>query len=98
GVTGQSPMSVLPLPPIPIASVTVSLSPTSIVAGQTAQANAILKDAGGNSLSGRSVAWQSSNTAVAIVSATGAISGVAAGTATITASSEGKSGSAGLTV
>jgi uncharacterized protein YjdB len=98
GVTGQTSMAVMPLPPAPVATVTVSLSSSSIIAGQSAQATAILKDASGNSLTGRIITWQSSDAAVATVSNTGAISGVAAGSATITASSEGKSGSAGLTV
>jgi hypothetical protein len=43
-------------------------------------------------------AWQSSNTSVATVDSAGVATGVAAGTVTITATQEGKSGSATLTV
>ena len=98
GVSGQASLSVVAPPPIPVATVLVALVPSSIVTGQSAQASATLKDASGNSLSGRTVSWQSSNTGVATITADGVIAGVAAGTATITASSEGKTGSAGLTV
>jgi len=49
-------------------------------------------------LTGRVVGWASSNPAIATVSATGLVTGVAAGAATITATSEGKSGTAAITV
>src|SRR2546429_81510 len=56
------------------------------------------EDASGNALSGRVVTWASGNTGVATVSGSGLVSGVAAGSAAITATSEGKSGSASVTV
>ncbi|MEY2953047.1 MAG: hypothetical protein RLZZ401_1134, partial [Pseudomonadota bacterium] len=62
------------------------------------QLSATLKDANGASLTGRSISWASSNTASATVSTSGIVAGVAAGPATITASSEGKSASASVTV
>src|SRR5207244_7837774 len=49
-------------------------------------------------LSGRTVTWSSSNTAVATVSTSGLVSGVAPGSITISATSEGKSGTAAITV
>src|SRR5205814_4107300 len=52
----------------------------------------------GNVLTGRTISWTSSNAAVATVSGTGLVSGVAAGSATITATSEGRSGQAQVTV
>src|SRR3989442_6328724 len=66
--------------------------------GQTVQLTATPKDAAGNPLSGRVVAWVSSNTGVTTVSGSGLVRGVAAGTATITAASEGQSGSSAVTV
>lgn len=42
--------------------------------------------------------WASSNTGVATVSGAGVVTGVAPGTATVTATSEGKSGSTTMTV
>src|SRR5262249_44379833 len=82
----------------PVATVTVSLGTTSIAGGATRQATATLTDAIGNVLTGRSIAWSSSNTAAATVSSSGLVTGVAAGSANIVATSEGKSGSAPITV
>jgi hypothetical protein len=48
----------------------------------------------GNVVSGGAVSWQSSNAAVATVSTSGLVTAVAPGEATVTASSNGKSGSA----
>src|SRR5207245_2656404 len=62
------------------------------------QLSATPKDAAGNVLAGRAVAWASSNPALATVSASGLVTGVAAGAVTITATSEGQSGTASVTV
>ena len=56
------------------------------------------KDAAGNTLSGRAIAWSSSDTTVAKVSATGVVRAVAAGTSTIKATSENQSGQISVTV
>ena len=98
GVSGSAGLTVVAQPPVPVSSVSVSLSASSVVAGQSARATAVVRDAAGNSLSGRVVTWQSSNSGVATISAVGDISPIAAGTTAITATSEGKSGSATLTV
>ena len=83
---------------VPVASVTVSPASASVPAGQTAQLTATPKDSSGNALTGRTIAWASSNTSVATVSSSGLVRGVVAGSATITATSEGKSGSSAITV
>src|SRR5438552_1470456 len=83
---------------VPVAAVAVSPSSTSVQAGGTVQLAAATTDSVGAVLSGRAVTWRSSNTAVALVSAGGLVTGVATGTAAITATSEGKSGSAAITV
>src|SRR5919109_1730229 len=83
---------------VPVATVSVTPTTASVVASQTVQLTATASDVNGNPLSGRAVTWSSSNAAVATVSATGLVTGVAAGTATITATSEGKSGTASITV
>ncbi|HKR09486.1 MAG TPA: Ig-like domain-containing protein [Gemmatimonadaceae bacterium] len=98
GVTGTASMTVNAPPPVPVASVSVSLVSSSLNPGQTTQATAVLKDANGNQLTGRTVTWQSSATNVATVSNAGLVSAVAAGSASITATSEGQTGSATLTV
>lgn len=83
---------------IEVSVVEVGGAPASLEAGTTAQLTAILKDDRGNRLSGRSVSWQTSSAAVATVSSSGLVTGVAPGAATITASSEGRSASVNLTV
>jgi uncharacterized protein YjdB len=92
--------AVQPPPPAPaaVASVTVSPSAPSVQVGATVQLVATLKDSDGNMLSGRTVTWSSSNPAVASVSAAGLVSGVAAGAAAVTATSEGKSAQVAVTV
>jgi uncharacterized protein YjdB len=82
----------------PVASVTVTPATASLSVGQTAQLTATPKDANGNPLIGRAVAWSTSNGSVATVSATGVVTAAGAGSATITATSEGKSGTATITV
>src|SRR5881396_1574686 len=81
-----------------VASVTVSPATASVTAGQTAQLTATPQDASGTALTGRVVTWGSSNTAIATVNGSGLVTAVAAGPATITATSEGKSGTAAITV
>ena len=84
--------------PIPVASVTVSPGSATVLVGQTVQLTATPKDAGGNALAGRGVTWSSGNTTVATVSGSGLVSARAAGSTTITATSEGQNGTASLTV
>jgi hypothetical protein len=83
---------------VPVASVTVTPNPSSVQVGATVQLTATLKDANGTTLTGRTVTWTTSAAAVATVSSSGLVNGVAAGLATITATSEGKSGTSALTV
>jgi uncharacterized protein YjdB len=86
---------------IPEAVATVAVTPPSanVVVGATQQLTALLKDANGNVLTGRTVTWSSSNTAAATVDATGLVTGVAAGgPVTITATSETKTGTSSITV
>ena len=77
---------------------TVTLGASSLVTGQTAAASAVLRDAGGNVLTGRTITWASGSSAIATVSATGLVTAVGVGTTTIVATSEGQTGSALLTV
>ncbi len=97
GQSGTSSITVSSVP-VPVSSVTVSPASASVSAGQTVQLTATPKDANGNPLSGRVVTWASNNTSVATVNGTGLVSGVAAGSAPITATSEGQSGTASITV
>ncbi|WP_310570026.1 Ig-like domain-containing protein [Gemmatimonas sp.] len=83
---------------VPVATVVLTPSSTSIVEGQTTQLRVETRSSTGVVLSGRTIAWSSSNASVASVSSSGLVTGVATGTTTITASSEGRSGSASVTI
>ncbi len=83
---------------VPVALVTVSPASGSARIGATVQLTGVTKDSAGNLLTRRTVSWMTSNNAVATVSASGLVTGVAAGSATITATSEGQSGTAAMTV
>lgn len=82
----------------PVATITLTPSSASLVVGSGTTLAAVLKDANGNVLTGRSIAWSSSMPGVATVDGNGAVTAVAAGTATITSTSEGKRASATITV
>ncbi len=97
-VEGKSGTATVVGAAVPVATVAVTPASTSITPGQSAPLAAVVKDANGALLTDRAVAWTSSNTAVATVSGTGVVTGAAPGTATITATSEGKSGTASVTV
>jgi len=83
-------------PGAPVASVTVT--PATVLGSETAQLGVALKNAAGARLFGRPVTWSSGDQSIATVSATGIVTGLAAGTTTITATVEGKVGSAPVTV
>jgi uncharacterized protein YjdB len=82
----------------PVNSVTVSPSSAGLYATQQLQLQAVVKDANGTVLTDRVPTWTSSDTSVATVDATGKVTAVGAGQALLTASSEGKSGTANLRV
>jgi uncharacterized protein YjdB len=81
-----------------VASVEVVPGSAGIDVGSSVQLGATVRDSAGNELTGRTVDWSSSDPSMATVSGSGLVSGVAAGTATITATSEGQSSSAQVTV
>lgn len=84
--------------PAAVASITLSQSTGSIVPNQTLALTATVKDAAGNPLSGRVISWTSDATTTAIVDASGVITGVSAGSATIIATSETKTAAATIAV
>lgn len=98
GKSGQSVATVSDAAPAPVETVAVSLASSSISVGEGTQATATLRDASGNILGGRVVTWATSNASVATINSSGYVNAVAAGSATITATSEGKAGSAALQV
>ena len=84
--------------PEPVASVTVSPNASALVTGATQRLTATLYDGAGTVLTGRTISWASSQNAIVTVDATGLVRGIAQGQATITATAEGKSGSAAISV
>ena len=82
-----------------VASVTISPLAVTIPVGTSASLTATTKDSVGSVLSGRGVVWTSSAPAIATVSQTGVVTGVApGGPVTITATSEGRRATATITV
>src|SRR2546425_7204 len=98
GHPGGSDTAVVTVTPVPVASVTVSPASASAQVGQTGQLSAATKDSAGGVLTGRAVSWSSSNPSVATVSGSGLVTGIAPGSATIMATSEGQSGTAAIAV
>ncbi len=84
--------------PAAVASVTVALSASTARVGEPVTATATLRDASGQPVTGRAVTWASSTPAVATVDGAGAITTLTPGSTMISATSEGRSGSATLTV
>lgn len=82
-----------------VASVIVTPDASTIqFLGSTTQFTARAEDSGGNTVDGVTFTWESSNTTVATVDASGRATALAAGSAMITATAEGISGDADLTV
>lgn len=98
GVIGYATIVIAAPTSFPVHSVKLTLAPTTINAGQRATSSVVLRDSLGKILAGRSIAWSSSGPNVASVGIGGSITGIAPGTAVITATSEGKSGSASISV
>ena len=81
-----------------VASVEVSPSAETIAVGETLQLTAGAVDANGQAVAGAEFSWESDDHAVATVDGSGLVTGVAEGTATITASSGSAQGTAAITV
>jgi len=86
----------------PLAAITVTPTPVTLSISGTQQFTAVGQDAGGNVVAiaptWAVVAGPGTVGAVATVSGSGVVTGVAVGSATVTATSEGRSGTATLTV
>lgn len=81
-----------------VASVTLAPNAISLAAGQSQSLVATRYNAAGAVIEGGTTSWSSSNAAVASVSAAGLVTGVSAGSATITATSGHSSANAAVTV
>jgi len=83
-----------PPPPTPVATITIAPDSTDVAVGSTALLAATTRDAAGNALSGRNLIWTSSNPSVATVSGAGLVTALVAGRVAVTATTEGKAGTA----
>ncbi|MCU0636853.1 MAG: Ig-like domain-containing protein, partial [Gemmatimonadaceae bacterium] len=82
----------------PVATVAIAPTVDTLPLGGTRTFQATLRDAGGTTLTGRSVSWRSSVDSIATVSSAGVVNALSPGTVTITAASEGRSALATLVV
>jgi len=83
--------------PVPVNTVTVAPASISIVVGDTTRFSTTLWDSTGSALFGRAITWSLSDSTVATISS-GFVRAIAAGTTTVIATSEGRSGTAVVTV
>jgi uncharacterized protein YjdB len=94
GITANVSVTVTP---VPVAAVAVTPGTLSLRVDETSTLTATMRDAAGAVLTGRAVSWSSSAPGVATVT-DGVVRAVSAGSATITATSEGVAGTASVTV
>ncbi len=95
---GRSGTATVTVTAHPVASVTVEPADVLMFRNQQRQLTVRVRDSNGAELTGRNVAWSSSDAKIATVNASGVVSSHRRGTVTITATSEGVSGTARVTV
>ncbi|MBI1810251.1 MAG: Ig-like domain-containing protein, partial [Gemmatimonadetes bacterium] len=82
----------------PVASITVTPTTAVVEVHGTQQLTDVEKDSAGTVLTGRTVTWTTSDSTKATVSASGLVTAIATGSASITATSEGKTASADINI
>jgi uncharacterized protein YjdB len=90
---GKSGLASVNVSAAAVASVRVTPTSVSLETGETQQLVATPLDASNTPLTGRSVVWSTSSPAIATVTSSGVVAGIRNGSASITATSEGRSGS-----
>jgi len=95
---GKSGIATITVTKPPVASVRLQPDRADVAVDATLQLSAAALDGNGAPMPDRAITWTTSSPGVASVNGSGLVTGVAAGTATITASSEGKSSNATITV
>ena len=98
GLTGSPILFSATAVPANVATITVTPATKTLTAGDTATLTATARDPGGVVQPGVVFAWSSSDTTIAVVDASGRVKARRAGTATISATANGKTGSATVTV
>jgi len=95
---GLTTRATLAVTPVPVETVDVAPDRSALEVGSTVQLAAVVRDANGAVLRDRAMGWESSDPAVATVSASGLVSARAPGTAVITGTSGGRAASSQITV
>jgi uncharacterized protein YjdB len=95
---GRTASAAITVTVVPVAAISVTPGSAALMVGQSASFSAVATDASGNVLGGRTITWSSANTSIAKVSSLGLVTAIGAGTTTIRASAEGKTGSAQVVV
>lgn len=97
-IDGAAGYSAVTVSLMPVSRVIVTPSDVTIDAGKSATLTARTVDALGNTLTGRAIAWSSSDTRIVTVDQEGVVRGVRRGSSVVTATSEGKAGVATVRV
>ena len=97
-IDGKAGNSTVTVSLVPVARVTVTPADAPVAAGKSTQLTATATDAAGNIITGRAVTWTSGDTRIATVDQSGIVRGVRKGTVVVTATTEGKVGSATVRV
>lgn len=95
---GKSAKATVTVQPAAVAAVQIAPMTLTLDLGATEQLTAVTRDALGNILLGRVVTWESTAPAVVSVSEQGLVTGLSAGSAFVTAYSEGKGATATIQV
>jgi plastocyanin len=85
-------------PSTTVSSITLSATSTSVPVGSSVQLSAVAKSASGSVISTPALTWSVAPAGIAAVNASGVVTGQAPGTATVTASANGVSGTMSITV
>jgi uncharacterized protein YjdB len=97
-VNGKSGFAQVTVIPTPVATVAVGPSPLTLAVGQQVGFQARPRDAAGNDLGARNVTWTSSHPTILMVDASGLGTAKMVGNVVVTATSEGISGTAQVSV
>ena len=97
-VDGKSGQATLTVSLQPVATVVLNTGQVSLAVGDSRSLVAVAKDAAGRVVTGREISWSSSAPNVATVDATGRVTAVNEGIAMVTATVEGRSATAAITV
>lgn len=95
---GRSASATITVSARPVSLVRITPGSATISVGSSVPLQAEALDASGAVVLGRPVTWSSSNETVAVVSTSGVLAGLAPGSVTITATIDGRSGTAAISV